>query len=65
MQKETSGTGILIENPVHIVYILKKRNPAIKFRKSLLNNDLMGEGYEKGARERMIGYVSWRTSFSK
>ena len=44
MQKETSGTRILIENPVHIVYILKKRNPAIKFRKSLLNNDLMGGG---------------------
>ena len=37
----------------------------IKFRKSLLNNDLMGGGYGKEVRERMIGYVSWRTSFSK
>ena len=58
MQKETFGTGILIENPVHIVYILKKRNSVIKFRKSLLNNDLMGGGYGKEVRERMIGYMS-------
>ena len=58
MQKETVGTGILIENSVHIVYILKKRNSAIKFRKSLLNNTLMGGGYGKEVREQMIGYMS-------
>ena len=62
-------TRIFIRNSIHISRILKKRILIIKSCKLLLYNDLydfIGRGgYGKGDRERMIGYVSWRTSFSK
>ena len=61
-------TWAFIKDPVHIARISKKRILIIKLYKLLLYNDLydfMGGGYGKEARERMIGYVSWRTSLSK